>query len=165
MKQFSEFKTVGDLHDLVAMNLSAGVPHLKGHATYVMQAREFGSTTEIGLDQVPREIPLEPVLKHPSVSCMCICYKFQYPMGGVIGAIPFSEAIKHGPVFVREGKHGTELYMVGDADTVANHNPDDIYAIIGWESGIEALFTWHPGEPLGTIDDGIWHDTGVKVDR
>lgn len=162
-------KTVGDIQQLVARNQQSSSGSLKGHALHVMEAREAGSTTRIGLDAVPPDIPIEQI-EHPQVRKGCRCYRFNYDMGGRIGIIRFRDAYAKGfGVGVRQGKHGLELHISGSDQDAENYNPHEIYLIVGThrcEDGTseEALFTWHPGEPLPSLEDGIFEDTAVKID-
>jgi hypothetical protein len=162
-------KTVGDIIDLILSNQKSQ-DELGHHALHLMDAREAGSTTEIGLDEVPRETPIEEV-EHHHVRRGCKCYKFAYDMGGRLGAIPFKDAFaKYGEVSVRTGKHGTELYIVGDSSDVDGRDENTIYVIVGKHTNrktgeeLDAVFTWHPGEPMPTLEDGITNETAVKVD-
>ena len=163
-------KTVQDIRDLIEANQQCeSSERLRDHARHLMEARETGSTTEMGLDQVLGSTPVTK-MKHKHVRPGCDCYKFTYEMGGRIGAIPFSEALAMtGCVQVRDGKHGTELYIDGSPEDVEDHDPNEIFVIVGdhvCDDGTitKAVFTWHPGYPLPTIEDGITEDTAVKVD-
>lgn len=161
-------KTVGDILDLVAKNKQSTSPSLRNHALSILDARETGSTTKIGLGDVPRDTPIrEFESRHVRKGCDCYCFK--YDMGGRIGFLPFSVAYAMGGVGVRNGKHGLELFMSGSPDDVEDCKPNEIYIIVGThkcEDGHDetAVFTWHPGEPQPSLEDGIWEDTAVKID-
>ncbi len=163
-------KTVKDIIDLIEANkASENSPSLRQHAKFVADAREAGSTTKIGLRDVPPDTPIHK-RKHRYVSESCEAYVFEYDMGGRIGAVPFSEAMAMtGCVNFRNGNHGPELYIRGSLEDVEDHDPNTIFVIVGQhkcENGImeKAVFTWHPGYPLPPLEDGITEDTGVKVD-
>lgn len=163
-------KTVRDIIDLIDANkVSENSPSLRQHAKFVADAREFGSTTKIGLRDVPLGTPVQK-RKHRYVSEKCEAYVFQHDMGGRVGAVPFSEAMAMaGCVNLRNGNHGPELYILGSPEDVEDQDPNMIFVIIGQhkcENGAteRAVFTWHPGQPLPPLEDGITEDTAVKVD-
>ncbi len=155
-------KTVGDIVNLVMSNKE--IPELHNHAVGILEARKVGSTTKIGLEQVPRDVPVEEVYDR-HVRQGCKCYKFTYDMGGILGAIQFKDAIaKYEKVYARNGRHGIELFVKDDSADLTGIQEDDIYVIVGNHNGVEAVFTWHPGKPLPSVDDGITAETAVKVD-
>jgi len=163
-------KTVKDIIELIDKNKSSeNSPSLRQHATHVADARDAGSTTKIGLRDVPADTPIQRQ-KHRYVSDKCEAYVFRYDMGGRIGAVPFNEAMAiTGCVNFRNGNHGPELYIRGTPEDVEDHDPNTIFVIVGdhkCENGVmeKAVFTWHPGCPLPPLEDGITEDTGVKVD-
>lgn len=162
-------KTVGDIRNLIALNQQCD-DELGKHAATIEDARTTGSTTTLGLHEVPADTPVVRVYPQ-HLRKGCECYRFFYKMGGRLGAIPFRDAMdKYGKVNIRTGRHGPELYVTGEVGDVVNRDEDDIYVIVGkhtirdTDEQVDAVFTWHPGEPMPTLEDGITEETAVKVD-
>ena len=180
-KVLPELKTVGDVHDMLDEMVEAG--DLIGHVTTLLGPRTRGSTTEEGLDVLPRNRKLQ-VAAPSSLSEGCRCFYCYAPeLGGRTGAVPLGEALRTGlTVKARLGDHGEELYIDEDegrywevvARIIGNdgsESTDKISIIIGWhgEEGSQrpVIFTWHPGEPLRPFKQGwvreLHEDTAVKT--
>ena len=185
-KVLPELKTVGDVHDMLDEMVEAG--DLIGHVTTLLGPRTRGSTTEEGLDVLPRNRKLQ-VAAPSSLSEGCRCFYCYAPeLGGRTGAVPLREALRTGlTVKSRLGDHGEELYIDEDegrywevvARIIGNdgsESTDEISIIIGWHgkegSQRPVIFTWHPGEPLRPFFSGslmqncdweLHEDTAVKT--
>ncbi len=159
-----EFKTVGDIMALIEELEASDNKWLSQYSHDLRKPRETGSTTHIGLEDVPRDVQVREVIRHKNVAEGCRCFVFDCKMGGLIGAIPFLRAYSERlPVMVRQGRHGQELWTPANVET--GENQDRIYVIIGMHLGSEAVFTWHPGQPLGRLEDGIGPWTAVKIGK
>ena len=112
-KVLPELKTVGDVHDMLDEMVEAG--DLIGHVTTLLGPRTRGSTTEEGLDVLPRNRKLQ-VAAPSSLSEGCRCFYCYAPeLGGRTGAVPLGEALRTGlTVKARLGDHGEELYIDED---------------------------------------------------
>lgn len=103
----------------------------------------------------------------------CRLFTFRADMGGIIGALPLYEVLKaySGHIKVVTGLHeelelqidSTDASLAGD--DAWYERCDNIYVITGDHEGEEAVFTWHPGEPLGQLKDGLTEMTAVKIKR
>ena len=160
-------KTVQDILDLLEANLASDKEELRKHAATLVGPRTRGSTTEHGLEKLPEDRKLSHAYS-PHIAGGCDGYKVDGPeLKGKVGAIPFGDAQDLGTIKVREGDHGLELFLTPStlvrSDFADSFDADEIYFIIGDFEGETALFTWHPGPPLGRLEDGINTVTRVKL--
>lgn len=66
---------------------------------------------------------------------------------------------------MRDGAHGPELYAQVGGEQLPR--VDWVTVILGPHKGFEgdAVWTWHPGPPLGTLKAGRSAMTAVKLER
>lgn len=89
-------------------------------------------------------------------------------MNGRKLAIPFEEAWadpEYPRIKFRVGEHGPELYFDRPLEEVSpvENGCGKIYFIVGMHKDEQAVFTWHPGQPLGRLEDEIGPGTAVKL--
>ena len=169
----TKFNTVKDMLSLLASNLESTNQHLRIHAATLQGARTRGSKTKLPFytcihpDKNVNDIwerPLTEITDHPAIAPGCRLFRASIPeIEGRVECFPYRTVMDAGAVVkVRDGEHGPELYTV---DYKANsYFTDGIYFIVGSYGDEVALYTWHPGEPLARLSDGVNDLTGVKVD-
>jgi hypothetical protein len=164
LKDKCNVDTVKDIKELILVNAKSKDPQLRAHAETLFGPRTRGSTTSIALMDVPDWVPLEEVENHPDVNPGCFLFRFSHEVGGVLGALPFSHLYCRGAeIKVQQGAHGLELVTEKRDWQSESVKCNQIYVICGHHAGEFAVFTWHPGEPLGTLDKGICARTAVKL--
>ena len=166
------FQSVADICQLIFDNLNSENELLRNHAQTLMGPRRHGSTTERPLSFVPkcREVFH---LNDPNkfVSKGCVGYTFTAPeLGGRKGALPLLDVASLGlEQFVREGEgpHGPQLEISRSdipCEVWERFGPaENITVIVGEYEGEEAVFTWHPGQPLKPYTGERESMTAVKV--
>jgi hypothetical protein len=163
------FRTVGDVLNLIYNNADdKSDAELQQHAATLLAPRTRGSTTQLGLTALDPRIPLSPCPEaaavHVAEGCVCF-YVFAPQLEGRLGAIPLKDALARGlPIKLRDGAHGPELY-VDRLEEEAPEEEDAVYIILGEHHGKPAVFTWHPGPPLGTLQNGLDEFTAVKTHK
>lgn len=163
----SSLETVGDVIDLITENSKSEDLELSKHAQALLGPRRRGSTTVLGLESLPRDTKLAKAAEEElrNVAAGCACYCIEAPqLGGRLGAIPLTAALELGEtIWLREGEHGTELYVDDHYIESQAAACDRIYVIVGIFKDQPAVFTWHPGAPLGAVKGGINKFTAVKL--
>lgn len=146
-----QMKTVGDIVDLIHLNLNSKDPELAAHAATLRGPRTHGTTTRIGLEKVSPYIYVHLCDAHPAVEDGCDLYRFRFDMGAETGAIRLAVTLAAGmTVEIVEGLHGKELQGPREHDLWKVRSPylTEIYIIVGERKGERAVFTWHPDHPL-----------------
>lgn len=135
---------------------------LRKHALTLLGLRKTGSTTEIGLQDIPGDTPIQPY-HSATVKPGCRAFHFKAEMGARIGAVRMDEALDlNVELRVREGVHGPEVFCELPGEGLETH---DIVVILGPSDGTEVVYTWHPGFPLAPFGGVFWTaDTAVKID-
>lgn len=161
-------KTVKDIQDLIAANAASDNEKLAAHAKTLLGPRTHGSTTKLGINEFDPDRPLVQA-SSPVVRAGCELYQFHGCSGDcTLGAIPLELAMRHElKITVEDGVHGKELVVSGkQAENVVGSHPVWIISVIVGEfEGERAVFTWHPGQPLGALEDGLSPSTAVKLRR
>lgn len=157
-------KTIADLHNLIAANLNSTNEQLSGHAGTLLGPRTRGSTTEYGLDELPLDREIFPVYECSAVSDGVDAYWCKAnELKPRLGAVELGHCIEtRQAVHVREGSHGTELYLDVPPKDCNMPATDYITILVGDCAGERAVFTWHPGQPLPPVSEGLKWNTAVK---
>jgi len=164
--------TVGNVVDLIEAMIEES--SLSAHAKSLLGPRTRGSSTDLGLETLNRQIPIVDVtrnicnlIRKPG----CMYYMFVADIGGKLGAIELKQAETMGiNIEMRTGQHGPELYFDIPAEEAPMVPTDNIYVIIGPTSeypgvstDVGVVYTWHPGRPMGVLKDGRNEHTAVKL--
>ena len=144
-------KTLSDILELLTRNSLSENPDLRVHAATLLGCRTHGSTTEKSLFDIdnPGDVELSPydsAAVQPGAKCYrATVYQFQNRMG----AISYEYASRRNwEILERIGVHGhPELWSL-DVGRHVRGSCSNLYFIVGNHQGEQALFTWHPGQPL-----------------
>ena len=162
-----QLKNIGDVLDLIEANRNSSNPELAAHAETLLGPRTRGSTTKLGLESLNRDKPISEV-SHESVEAPCVAYRFHdRSLGGEMGAVSLCRALVASEgVVVRQGEHGPELVAVEPRVQLLQLRYEGyVWVVVGECEGEQAVFTWHPGEPLKPYspDGPLTARTGVKL--
>ena len=158
---------LSDVQDLIRANLASKNEKLAAHAATLIVPRTHGSTTKKSIMDGFGYINVYRLGDQSNVMNGAVAYGFKDDMsiGGTLGAIPLSKARMLGlAIEERDGVHGREL--VGSSRIGVTIPPQFTYeftVIIGEFEGEQAVFTWHPGEPLAPGVDLDNPQTAVKL--
>ena len=161
------YETIGDIVKLVDRMAQSGSEELRKHAATLVGARTRGSTTQIGLSDIRLDQTIE-LFVSDAVSQDCVCFSAAVTgLGGIVKATTLKDALEYGyDVELRNGDHGYELFIDQEDGEGFGIGTNIAYFIIGESEGQDALFTWHPGEPLEPLS-GQWgpfrDTTAVKL--
>lgn len=155
-------KTIKDINDLIQDMLNSD--NLADHAATLLGPRTRGSTSRWALRDLDPTTPLEKVTSdHVDEPLELYCATVPDEFGGVISAMRLEDVLYEGhEVKVKAGEHGYELRAV-PSGRLKRMPTNEVYFVVGWSGGERALYTWHPGPPLGDIRHGVNDDTGVKI--
>lgn len=167
-----DFKTLGQLTDIIANNLNSENEQLRNHAKTLLGPRKHGSTTRLPLSAVNKDTKVTYV-NDPNGIIMpgCIGYYFEAPhLEGRLGALQLGAVHSLGlEEYVREteGIHGLELTI--DRKYLSSNQlelftrENWITVIVGEFEGELAVFTWHPGRPMKPYNGERQAITAVKL--
>lgn len=158
-------QTIKDINDLIDLHIR-NQTSLADHHLTLLGPRTHGSRSKWALRDLDPKTPLERV-SHPNVNPDLQLYRVIVPdeFGAVICAVPLWEAIERGcTVKVRIGLHGQYELFADRHRKFDRTSTNEVYIIVGQHSGLDAVFTWHPGEPLKTTAQGVCNDTAVKLE-
>lgn len=154
--------TVGEFVALIRHNIENAPSAIASHNQGLLGPRKRGSTTKIGLEDLPADIPLEWSCKSNGAD---VYIGYAEKLEGCLGADSLGQVLAKGLlVSIRKGAHGPELYV--------NQSPNDVNlpevslfsVIVGDSEGVHTVFTWHPGYILSPFDgQTLTKDTAVKL--